>query len=323
MRPLDPRVSTAAAWAALVLMAGCNEEATPASTPLLPAHVEKDPPAREFYPLTIGNVWRYHRAFTIVIEVIVGPPYKQVDHYEGVVERRLVGTDDIDGVEYVVERMTLTTEWSPDSRVKWARFRQDHAGFYVADVSRSEPPLVSDEAAAAPGQFATPIFRDALIRAAARAKRPVIARALRDHIRRMEVAEACVDPAPGPAPHRAGRPGEIYPGELLYLSYPLRPRATWFNRVEPFWVWSEVEAHEVLDFPAGRFPVYRIRVDNELMDPYDRVVAWYGRCGRLALAIHTETMALDVETGETARITTDEIETLTGLSLARHPLSID
>lgn len=80
-----------------------------------------------------------------------------------------------------------------------------------------------------------------------------------------------------------------------------------------------MEAHESLDLPAGRFPAWRVRVENELLDPEDRVVVWYGRSGRLAVSIHTETLALDSETGETALITVDELDVLTDISLERLP----
>lgn len=323
MRLLRPRISIIPAFVALALTAGCDETFTPAS-PILPsAEGQKNPPAGEFYPLSVGNVWTYHRAYTLVIEVIIGPPYSKVETYEGVVERRIVGTEDIDGVEYVVERMTLTPDGVPESRIRWTRYRQDHAGLYVADVPGSDPPTPPADALAASGGHASTAFHDALIAAADRTDRPFIGRALRNHARRIEAAYKSLAPIAGPAPDGVGRPGEILPGELLYLSYPLHRGVAWFNRVEPFFVRSEVEAHEVLDLAAGRFPVYRVRVDNEFLDPEDRVVAWYGRCGRLALSIHTETMALDVETGETARITTDDIETLTGLSLVKTPLHID
>jgi len=323
MSLLHPRISVVPAFVALALTAGCGETFTPVS-PVLPlVEGQKNPPAGEFYPLSVGNVWSYHRAYTLVIEVIIGPPYKKVETYEGVVERRIVGTEDIDGVEYVVERMTLTPNDEPKSSIRWTRYRQDHAGLYVADVPGSDPPTPPPDALAASGRHATTAFHDALIAAADRTDRPFIGRALRDHARRVEAAHKSLAPIAGPAPNGAGRPGDINPGELLYLSYPLHPGVAWFNRVEPFFVRSEVEAHEVLDCPAGRFPVYRVRVDNEFLDPADRVVVWYGRRGRLALSIHTETMALDVETGETARITTDDIETLTGLSLVRPPLHVD
>jgi hypothetical protein len=86
--------------------------------------------------------------------------------------------------------------------------------------------------------------------------------------------------------------------------------------VEPFFVRSVVEGHEALDLPAGKFPVWRIRINSEFLDPEDRVVVWYGRCGFLASSIHTETLALDPETGETARITADDNEMLTDVRLA-------
>jgi len=313
------RLVTVAASVCLILVvgAGCREDGG-APGPVAPASLETrldDSAAREFYPLSVGDVWSYHRSFTLVVEVIIGPPYKRVETHEGTVERRIVGAENIDGVAYVVERMTLTPNGKPESRTTWTRYRQDHAGLYVADVPGSEPPTPAGDALSAPGGDAATAFHDALIAAVGRTDRPVIVWALRDHARRLQAVHKSLAPIAGPVLNGVGRPGDIKPGELLFLSYPLHPGAAWFNRVEPFVVRSEVEAHEVLDLPAGRLPAYRVRVDNEFLDPADRVVVWYGRCGRLGFSIHTETLALDVETGETARITTDDTEALTDLSL--------
>ena len=74
------------------------------------------------------------------------------------------------------------------------------------------------------------------------------------------------------------------------LRYPLKRGATWavrqYPNVPPTVV--TVEAHEVIETPAGRFPAVRLRVE----DPYPRAgethFAWYGREGLLAIEIRAD-----------------------------------
>ena len=259
--------------------------------------------AREFYPLSVGNTWSYHRDYTLVVEVIVGPPYKRVETFDGTVVRRIERTEDIDGVTYFVEAATLTPTGMPPARTTWTRYRQDHSGLYASDTPVSGPLSGCADARDATG----------------RADRPLVRRALREHARKLERIRMALGPDGGPAMEESGRPGGLRPDEIVTLGYPLHTGAAWYNRVEPFVVRSLVETHENLDLPAGRFPAWRVRVENELLDPEDRVVVWYGRSGRLALSIHTETLALDTDTGETALITTDDTDVLTGLALAPRP----
>ena len=113
-----------------------------------------------------------------------------------------------------------------------------------------------------------------------------------------------------------GRPGGLLPEELLWLPYPPHPKTRWIQRLIPFRVVSEVEAHESLDLPAGRFAAYRVRIENSLLGEDDRVTVWIGRCGRLGFNIHKEIVALDIDTGEMVRISSDEIEVLTHVDLA-------
>ncbi len=310
---------------------GSDNPTGPSTSPMLQLSV----PAREFYPLDLGNDWVYQRTLRIEIEFLSGPGGKTVRDFEGVEERKLIGVEEILGQPYVVQRSTLSVSGRPNVVTSWTRFRQDHAGLYAADIPTNEPPASppaldsksrdtavfgGDRAVGDPTRgLSSPVGGAVLLDQAAswvaRTGPAFIQRAWRDHRRKLEWIPLLLEPGAGTPTASSGRPGEIFPWELQDLAYPLHPKATWFNRVEPFVVRSEVETHEVIDTPAGRFPCYRIRVDSELLDPTDRVVMWYGSCGRLALTVHTEVLALDVETGEMARITSDEAERLTALSL--------
>jgi hypothetical protein len=279
--------------------------------------------AREFYPLSVGNSWVYHRDHSLVVEVIFGPPYKRVETFEGSVERRIDGTEDIDGVVYFVEGTTLTPSGRPAGRTTFNLYRQDHSGLYVSDVPASGPVGTGEsgpvDAGAGVAASASATAGLGAREAMGRRDRPIVRRALREHQRKLDGIRASLAADDRPMFEAPGRPGGLGPGEVLTLGYPLHAGAEWYNRVQPFVVRSVVEARENLDLPAGRFPAWRVRVENELLDPADRVVVWYGRSGRLAVSIHTETLALDTETGETALITVDENDVLNDLVLVARP----
>jgi hypothetical protein len=276
---------------------------------------------REFYPLAVGNRWTYERTFTIVVEVLTGPPDKHVERFEGTVEREIIGAEIIDGVEYLVERSTLEINGQPNVRTTWLRFRQDRAGLYTADVSMNQPPASSGViyiSSGTPDDVLVSHAFDTYLSSGAKPRPPAFREALRDHIRRIHDVTVLLDLGRrGDGGRRCDRRGGVLPGELLTLDYPLRPGVTWLTRTEPFTVRSEVEAREVLDLPAGRFRGFRVRVDNERLDPEDRLVAWYGRCGNLASLVHAETLAMDVETGEISLITTDDETRLSDLFLGK------
>jgi hypothetical protein len=285
------------------------------------AAASTEPLNGEFYPLSIGDHWSFHRTVTITVEVLTDPPDVRVESSEATLEREIVGTEVIEGLEYLVERSSLEVIGRPGVKTTWTRFRQDRSGLYVADVSSTQPPP-SDLAAAASsdadGGLVPYAFRKFLT-GAGRPRSPAARLAMSEQLRRLEKLERSLEPgdadAGGPA-QGSGPPGQFFLGELRALDYPLHPGAAWFTRTEPFSVRSEVEAHEVVSLPAGKFPCFRVRVDNELLEPDDRIFAWYGRCGNLANSRHVETLAMDVETGEIARITTDDSTILSCVSLA-------
>jgi hypothetical protein len=209
----------------------------------------------------------------------------------------------------LAEQATLTVPDRPETVRSRSFLRQDHAGFYGADV-----PLAHG-AAPSPGVAFGRRHRGALPEGV-----PAFAAAAwRELGERHEAARRSLGSAVGLLPSGAGRPGGVLDDELQYLAYPLHTKASWFNRTEPFFVRSEVEGHEVIDLPAGSFPAYRIRLDNRFLDEDDRAVVWYSRCGRVAFSIHTEIWAMDIETGETALITIDETERLRDLGLGDRP----
>jgi hypothetical protein len=301
MRSLHQNTSWLSAFLLLVFAAGCRDGASAPESPTVPAvgiTAARTVSSREFYPLAVGNEWTYQRTFRIEVEILDGAGDPVAKTFEGTGERRIIGREEISGREYFVEQSTLAVNGRPNVTMTRTRFRQDHAGLYVADVA----------ADARSGSMPLDLRPGALMS-------PVAKRAWQEHARKLGTFRRLLEPGLPDGEALSGRPGGILPGEILFLSFPLHPKSAWFNRVEPFVVHSEVEAREVLDLPAGRFTCWRVRIDNEFLDPTDRVVVWYGRCGRLSSLLHAETLALDPETGEIARVTSDETERLTGLAL--------
>ncbi len=299
----------------VILAAGCGVEPTPVSeTPvskLFDPSISHSAGPTGFFPLEIGSSWRFRATFEIEIIVVNSPAFAPSDVFEGTIERRTIGTEEIFGREYVIEETRFNVTGLPDTTVWWTRFREDHAGLYNANVSKSLPPGMAPHGAVA--NRGTSVRGWGRLRAAAdRTIPPGLRIAWREHVSRLE---SILDPGPALPIEAAGRPGGAEPGEIVRLVYPLHPGSTWFNRVAPIRVWSSVEGLEVIRLPAGRFPVYRIQVKSARLDEDDRVTAWFGRCGRLGYTVHLETVAIDIGTGETVRIITDQSEWLADLDL--------
>jgi hypothetical protein len=292
------------------------------------------PRAREFFPLALGNQWTYDRRFEITIVDFDGSTDPLDDGttevFEATAKHTLTGIEEHFGRDYTVEARVIHVTGSPDTTRSWFRFRQDHAGLYQAMVSTREPPAgvsMGDN----PGSIRTGAGRrpidvgipswERVARLMAKTPTAALRDGWRRHVERILLARASLRPdagsTVGPAmdPTLAGRPGGPYPEELIRLLYPLHRGTEFFLRTEPFAVVAVVEATEVLDLPAGRFNGYRIRINNEQLDPEDVVLVWRSRCGELGSFIHVETLAMDVETGEVVRIITKETSWLSGLSL--------
>ncbi len=263
------------------------------------------------------------------IEYLNAPAPAPGEVYEAVVERTMIGTERISGLEYAVEEAVI---WIPDGNPpvkRWTRFREDHAGLYVADVPINWPPgapiaaSTGGRGASADGTLDNMMIPgwDSIAPSVDETVAELTRSAWRRHTRALSEIHSMLEPggtAGGGkiAMEMTGRPGGLLAGELFWLPYPPHPRMTWIQRFAPFRIISEVEAHESLDLPAGRFPAWRVRIHNSLLDEDDSVVVWFGRCGRLSFDIHKETIALDIDSGEMVRISSDEVEVLTRVDLA-------
>jgi hypothetical protein len=92
------------------------------------------------------------------------------------------------------------------------------------------------------------------------------------------------DPCAGLPPLEGARRVEV-------LRYPLRPGSTWVmqdDSIDNSTATATVEAHEVIETPAGRFPTVRIRIENLLDLPNRTDHRWYGRDGLIAIETRSE-----------------------------------
>ena len=273
-----------------------------------------------FFPLQIGNRWHSiaeNRAGRIPPD---GGPVNELVYLTETF-RFLEGTETINGTSYVVAQDStnrLGSSFPPV--VNWIRYRQDRSGLYEADVAANIPPVLNEGEVTASGAGVTPeadgggmpsglvygipenelaAYQEAWAKIAERVAT----------IRSMGRMLAL--------PGGANRPGGVLAGELTRLAYPLRPGQTWVVRSEPNFIFtSEVEANETIDVPAGRFPSSRIRIDNNLLGPNDRVHIWFGRAGILAFRYHVEIPIVDPDGNAQGAFFGEYDETLRDLSAA-------
>ncbi len=235
----------------------------------------------DFFPLTIGNHWRYARSFSVVVTPTGSPPQAPTV-VTGQKDARLVSTQTLGGRDYVLEEDVITDDGSPTTqRIYW---RQDRTGLYEADVS------VIDLATGARTMAASRAWLRVEGAGASMATRAAWSAARQSLERKLATVERMARglgarPADGTA-------DPDVPAELTRLLYPLHPGAHWDIRTDPLFT-SRVEAMDDLDTAAGRFNGWRMRYGSELFGPHDVVHVWYGDHGYLGLKAHLESVAVD------------------------------
>ena len=269
----------------------------------------------DFYPLSVGNLWQYSRAFSLGDEV--GPPYD----IRSAVTRELIGTETLLDRSYVVEEERTVQDTRPGELFRtWTRYRQDRAGLYYADVCGCDPPILDGGTGGSASQesstrvdASTPSW-EVLKGRYAPEQQPAFEAAyarLKAHLNRarhaLEMASARMSRDPGP-------PGGANDSEVGFLKYPLHVGSSWSIREDIRLTWT-VEGVERIDLPGGQFTAYRIRVRYEGMQPDDEAIIWYGRSGRLAHRLHLSGIATDSDGNPIGTFTSDESEELVGLSL--------
>lgn len=272
--------------------------ATPEKTVALRAE-ERSPhrPGHTFYPLTIGNRWDYVGRVRMLMLNADDQPLEDLV-WDSEFTRELVGTAELSGREYVIERESGFQD-SPfgdhyDVAWVWLHFvRQDRSGLFSADTVFVTPPAKAQA-----------IERDGMI--------PGRGAAFAAAMRRIESRRGRVRELLGRLP-LAG----VKPGEVTTLQYPLHTGARWLIRNDPgFVVEALVEGHEVLELPAGRFPAWRVRILLQIDDPPTGVRVWYGTSGFLQMTIHDE-LEEDPDYPGSVRTIYDESEILHACTIDR------
>ncbi|NOT33072.1 MAG: hypothetical protein HOP12_02765 [Candidatus Eisenbacteria bacterium] len=264
---------------------------------------------RDFYPLTIGNHWRYARTFQVCVQAAGSDDC--VPFFASAATRDIVQECEttVDGRPYVVESLTDTDSAGASSRRGSNLLRQDRSGLYRWDGLLQSPPCgpsaaelsarVDREAAAAVEQLARDTRRSMTRQAAWGAVQ----------FKRERVDELV---------HGRGwsRPGGVLPGEISSLRYPLRRGATWVIRDAPRFT-ATVIALEHLRVGNRHLAAWLISVESELFGPDDVVRVRYSPSGFAGLETDLRATATDADGNPIETVISRELERLTWFELAR------
>ena len=236
--------------------------------------------ARLFYPLDLGNHWRFHRVFTLEPDLPETP-------YPTIVKRSSIAHDhvcveQVAGRDYVVDRITQidSTLFGTATYYQWVRTRQDPTGLYEADLNIGVPPPCASPTESAAWSVAGDMaLLDAWrVSAVAPSNVSALDRAALQVATRLREIRKVMTTA------RASGPAE---GELTRLRYPMVVGRSWIVREDPLFS-STIEGRDVLALPAAEVSAYRVRIDNAFLGPRDRVLSWYGRSGMVGMFVHIE-----------------------------------
>lgn len=238
-------------------------------------------PGRSFtYPLEPGRAMRYGVTMRMGAVTDSVPDWGPWYRFERT--REITCRVSLNGHDYMTER------WTHDiAGTNWLLLRQDRRGLYEADGFLYDPPPCEAVAAArAAGDREAAEWLALSYQALA--ARPDAGRnatawqaAWAPHIERASRILEGMGRGPLPGAGIAGIPGPPE-GELLRLSYPLRPGRRWVVRQDPRFE-STVERIEFISLPAGRMFGARIRLTSELYPGGADVLEWYGPEGFLRL----------------------------------------
>jgi len=236
-----------------------------------------------FYPLEPGSRRTYVSQATIdlVPNAGVEPPDPNPYVVNAVETREIVGTEELFGRQYVVERQDLReeTEFGIYESTSWIRYRQDRSGLYEADVCTADPP----------GPETGPNCGDpgATQRLMPRGM-PAGFRNTWDQIERRRTLVSRALHAGVAAGRSLAPAGGALPEEITRLAYPLHPGTDWIIRDEPLYL-GGVETRESIEVPAGRFSSWRTSITiPEFFGPNDQALLWFGSGGFLKMYQYAE-----------------------------------
>src|SRR5262245_58544638 len=131
------RASSFAAFLIPVLIAGCSAPLAPRGSEDVSTLAAVTGTPRLFYPLDLGDHWRFHRVFTLGP---AGSPATSVRRSR--FDHDMVCVETLGGRSYVIDRFTQvdSTLAGPITSLQWIRNRQDPSGLYEADVDIGTAP---------------------------------------------------------------------------------------------------------------------------------------------------------------------------------------
>ena len=235
----------------------------------------------EFYPLELGNRWRYVYTYSTQFRPGDGSPLEPPLVESTTTELEIVCNEEVDGRSYIVQRGT----YKSGTRRFWTLFHQDRTGLYQGFSLRAPACDASPALNEGDLQFRAvdevdwtrkiESVHEARARNAIRMASPI----LESRFERFAVELGL----------GRGRMGGPLGDEATALVYPLHPGASW--NVRPARVASPllavVEGVDVLTLPTGRAPAYRIRyVDETPGSGNGDVRMWYGRAGYIGAVGH-------------------------------------
>lgn len=233
---------------------------------------------RGFFPMELGDRWRYHRRFAVTAIDSSHVPHPTYDETIDFVDTHLC-TESHDGRDYVVSRREYPgTSYDPF----WIRYRQDRAGLYEWDDTSGPPACdtlpppaklrVDANGIAAPGSGS---WNAVAMKLGVPANVPGWQRAYAALQEKRSLLQELMHGLP------SGR-GGVLPGEIQRLGYPLYPGRSWVVRADGNFV-VHVERPALVRTPAGWFLGWSMRYTSDLFGPNDVVRVWYGPAGYLKL----------------------------------------
>jgi hypothetical protein len=240
-----------------------------------------------FFPLEVGNHWRYARVFALNLVLDDGRETGWI-HTRTAVDARLVRTGTIGERAYVVEEDVTRDDSGEELGTQRVFWRQDRTGLFEVEVGGGGMASAAGTAAGSGSRA----FARARSRAEALVAVSADGVAVRVACDRLERKLALIENAVRAPRQPLGE--DPPPLELTCLRYPLHPKAQWDVRTDLLFT-AQVEGFEVLNLPAGRFGGWRMRYASERFGPQDQVRVWYGRDGYLALDAYLEGEVVDLQ----------------------------
>lgn len=265
----------------------------------------------DLLPLDLGTRWASERRLQLEIR-LHGSPSSDFVVSRSRIDREIIGIERLFERDYVVQEERETADEGSAPSLSWWRYRQDETGLYEADVAGNIPPNLEGGTASWAGARGRVDHRLPDEWSARAVAEHFAAHPQRDAIlaawERMTPKLTLVEMVCGRLIASGAADGPLE-GEITRLAYPLRKGDRWKIRAEPSFE-AAVEGVDRVRTPAGTFPAWRIRIENEFLTPEDRVVMWWGQVGMVGWWVRVGGVVTDASGNEIGRLVGKERQTL-------------